>query len=44
MTSEDLFSDNRRNGIRIWARMIRDADEDRAVRILTQIVVNLTGD
>ena len=41
---ESLLDDNQRSGIRMWAKMIRDADEERAVRILTKIVVNLSGD
>lgn len=41
---QNLLSDDQRDGIRRWAQMIRDADEDRAVRILIKIVVNLTGD
>lgn len=41
---ENGLSDNQRDGIRIWAQMIRRVDEDHAVRLLTKIVVNLAGD
>jgi len=39
-----LLSDSQRNGIRIWAKMIRQVDEEHAVRMLTRIVTNLCGD
>jgi hypothetical protein len=41
---EILLDQNQRDGIRMWAQMIRSADEERAVRLLTKIVLNLTGD
>ena len=41
---ETFLSDNQKNGIRTWAQMIRMADEERAVRFLTKLVLNLAGD
>ncbi len=41
---ETFLSNNQKNCIRIWAQMIRTADEERAVRILTKIVRTLAGD
>lgn len=41
---ESLLDDNQGSGIRMWAQMIRNADEERAVRLLTKIVTNLSGD
>ena len=38
------LSDNQRSAIRAWVQMIRTADEERAVRILTRLVTNLRGD
>ena len=39
-----FLSDNQENGIKIWAQMIRNADEEHAVRLLTKIVTNLARD
>ena len=39
-----FLSDNQKNGIKIWAEMIRNADEGHAVRLLMKIVTNLARD
>jgi hypothetical protein len=44
MIDENLLSDGQRHAIRIWAQVIRAANEERAVRILTKLVTNLAGD
>ena len=39
-----FLSDNQKNAIKIRAQMIRNADEEHAVRLLTKIVTNLARD
>ena len=39
-----FLSDNQKNVIKIRAQMIRNADEEHAVRLLTKIVTNLARD
>ena len=39
-----FLSDNQKNGIKIRAQMIRNADEEHAVQLLTKIVTNLARD
>ncbi len=44
-SNELLFlTKGQKMGIRVWTRMIRTADEERAVRFLTGLVLNLAGD
>jgi len=38
------LTDSQRSGIRIWVKMIREMDEERAVRFLGRIVTNLASD
>ncbi len=39
-----FLSDTQKDGIKIRAQMIRSADEEHAVRLLTKIVTNLARD